>query len=36
VALYVGVAWIALLTVAYRVFGIGRNMLAAEPVTATV
>ncbi len=28
VALYVGVAWVALLTVAYKVFGVGRNMLA--------
>ncbi|MEO8999442.1 MAG: amino acid permease [Rhodanobacter sp.] len=35
VALYLGVAWIALLTVAYRVFGVGRNMLAVEPVAAT-
>jgi L-asparagine transporter-like permease len=34
VALYVGVVWIALLAVAYKVFGVGRNMLAAEPVTA--
>jgi len=36
VALYVGVVWIALLTVAYKVFGVSRNMLAAEPVTTTV
>ncbi len=36
VALYVGVVWIALLAVAYKVFGVGRNMLAAEPVTATL
>lgn len=34
VALYVGVAWVALLTVAYRAFGIGRRMrttLATAP-----
>ena len=28
--------WIALLAVAYKVFGVGRNMLAAEPVPATL
>lgn len=33
VALYVGVAWVALLTIAYRVFGIDRRMRASLATT---
>lgn len=34
VALYVGVVWVALLTVGYKVFGVGRSMRAAQYAAA--
>ena len=34
VALYVGVAWVLLLTVAYKLFGVDRRLLAAQDVPA--
>jgi amino acid transporter, AAT family len=34
VALYVGVAWVLLLTIAYKTFGVDRRLLAMQNVTA--